>query len=90
MAVQQAAHDDALASSQEQINQLLAAFAATTTAAHTAAQSPVVPSDQMLAVPSGQDLAAAAANTDLPCSQLQQGDCPAADADSTARANTSA
>jgi hypothetical protein len=79
MASQQAAHDNALASSQAQMNQLLAAFAATTAAAQ---------SSQMLAVSSGPDYAAAAATNVLPYSQ--QGDCPSADADSTVRANTAA
>ena len=87
MASQQAAHDNALASSQAQMNQLLAAFAATTAAAQSS-QMLAVSSGPKPAVSSGPDYAAAAATNGLPCSQ--QGDCPSADADSTVRANTAA
>ena len=80
MASQQAARDNALASSQAQMNQLLAAFAATTAAAQSS-QMLAVSSGPKPAVSSGPDYATAAATNGLPYSQ--QGDCLSADADST-------
>ena len=89
MAAQQAAHDDALASSQAQITQLLAALAATS--AQAAVSSP-----QPAAQTNTNPPAAAAADAQCNNGDLylfpgsQQGDCSAADTGRSVRQDTTA